>query len=340
MLLAVVVVAASDALLIPSLVGKKCSAARSVRVWSWSRLEEDENAESFVTALPKVPDELKAEVEIYLQDRSRRLQKERTLREALASKREEAMSNVFWRAGNFLFSLESFLPEVPDEPEREADALSYTELERFGYSQLIEPIMDAGGHVLVSRALGVDFTPLKTPEKRERQRMELMVEQRGLVLGSARDDMLASKIAEMNMTDIKQQAERAAKQIKNSQAPKAAERSSLRVRSRTPLPAVEEEEKRTEWPALLAPFSFGFAGRLYGVACLLCLAADPDATASLQAIDALSLDRSIFEIAHDLSYGLIAANLVAVGLCVARRKDANTVAKAAFAGPFVLLSSQ
>ena len=44
------------------------------------------------------------------------------------------------------------------------DALSYTELEKYGFGKLVQPIMDAGGYAAVSKALGA------TPSARRARR--------------------------------------------------------------------------------------------------------------------------------------------------------------------------
>mmetsp|Transcript_18275 Transcript_18275/g.57475 ORF Transcript_18275/g.57475 Transcript_18275/m.57475 type:complete len:433 (-) Transcript_18275:1326-2624(-) len=158
------------------------SGVRGRAMWSWSRLEEDEGGQSLVGS-GSVSSELRAKIEEYLSVRSSRLAKERTMREKRVAEREAATSNAVWRAGNALFSLESLLPEVPED-DGENEALAYTELERFGYSGLVEEIMDAGGHVAVSRALGIRVRGRAEPVVPEAPEPRLEPS-RGLALGAS-----------------------------------------------------------------------------------------------------------------------------------------------------------
>lgn len=316
---------------------------RRKMLYSWSRLEADEAPDSFAKA-PVVSEDLQLKIEEYLALRAERIDKERTLRETLYAKREAAKSNALWRAANYLFSLESLLPSVPEGNEQSADPLAYTELERFGYSWLIEEVMNAGGHVAVSRALGIEVRAKSEQDAPRRRSDTQPAPARGLVLGSAREALLDSGVASLNATLVKEQAQSRRRLEKKVREPPR--KSSLRLS--TPVPAMESDVSSpviTEWPLLLAPFSLGLAGRLYGSIALATAVAGSGSTATLQAQAALApiLDSAaVFEASRDISIAFLAANIVSVAIVLFRQPDRPffAAACAAFAGPFALLEDR
>ncbi|CAM9796217.1 unnamed protein product [Chrysoparadoxa australica] len=99
--------------------------------------------------------------------------------------------------------------EEPEEyVETEPDPLEYSELSKYGYRYLIEPIMDAGGHIAVSQQLGLKVTLRKKKPKRKIQPLlnpdtTGPAERSGgfLSLGSALDERIDAA-AEMDVTGI------------------------------------------------------------------------------------------------------------------------------------------
>ena len=81
--------------------------------------------------------------------------------------REGTENNPVWQGANYLLSLDTFLPKDGNLDEygrvKEVDALSYTELEKYGFGKLVQPIMDAGGYAAVSKALGVAGSQPRAP---------------------------------------------------------------------------------------------------------------------------------------------------------------------------------
>lgn len=312
-------------------------------LYSWSRLDADEAPDSLIKA-PEVSEELQVKIEEYLGERAERIDRERTLRETLLANREAAKSNVLWRAANYLFSLESLLPTVPEEDEQSADPLAYTELERFGYSWLIEEVMNAGGHVAVSRALGLEVRVRSEQDAPRRLSNTQPEPVRGLVLGSAREALLDSGVASLNATMVKEQAKSRRRREQSVREPPR--KSSLRLTSSVPVTDSDVSSPViTEWPLLLAPFSLGVAGRLYGSIALATIVAGSGSTATLQAQAALApiLDSAaVFEACRDISVAFLAGNIVSVALTLLRQPERPwfAVARAAFAGPCVFLEDR
>ncbi|KAH8044628.1 C1 peptidase-like protein [Aureococcus anophagefferens] len=157
-----------------------------------------------------VPAALEGDIRAYLAERERVIASGEVVDPAAAA-REAATSNPVWRAGNAMLSLESLLPKESEDDES-GDAL-HTELQKFGYGSLIEPIMDCGGYVAVSRSLGVAYS---LPKKPKEQSDDYVRDgpQRAVSLGGSKEDKLAA-IAALNATQIK--LDRAAKEARRAE---------------------------------------------------------------------------------------------------------------------------
>ena len=114
-----------------------------------------------------IPPALEADIKSYLAVRDQALRTNTTVDRGQEI-REGTENNPVWQGANYLLSLDTFLPKDGNLDEygrvKEVDALSNTELEKYGFGKLVQPIMDAGGYAAVSKALGVAVSaPRKTP---------------------------------------------------------------------------------------------------------------------------------------------------------------------------------
>ncbi|KAH8065699.1 C1 peptidase-like protein [Aureococcus anophagefferens] len=168
-----------------------------------------------------VPAALEGDIRAYLAERERVIASGEVVDPAAAA-REAATSNPVWRAGNAMLSLESLLPKESEDDES-GDALSYTELQKFGYGSLIEPIMDCGGYVAVSRSLGVAYSLPKKPKEQSDDYVRDGPQRslRRLQGGQAR------AIAALNATQIK--LDRAAKEARRAERGAAPSAGALRL---------------------------------------------------------------------------------------------------------------
>ena len=117
--------------------------------------------------------------------------------------REGTENNPVWQGANYLLSLDTFLPKDGNLDDygrvKEVDALSYTELEKYGFGKLVQPIMDAGGYAAVSKAMGVAVSAPRAPpvpsDDDEREGP-----QRGVSLGGSIEEKMA-EIGKLNATN-------------------------------------------------------------------------------------------------------------------------------------------
>lgn len=286
----------------------------------------------------KIPAALQAKIEEYLAVRAARIDKQRTLREKQLEERAATMANPVWRALNYMLSVNSLLPDVPDEDPNQ-DPLSYTELERFGYSSLIDDIMTAGGHIKVSKALGLEVLGRSKPKRPAFADIpKPKVQQGGLALGAALDERLDA-VTDLNLTRVKEDRDRRPRQA--SRARESRDAAVVQRRDTTDAVIVPKE-----WPALLAPLSLGPLGRMYGVLALVLFAADPQATATAQAEAALAPyfdSAAVFDTMHTASFAVLAANVAAAGIVVFQRRGDRplfALARTLFGGPFALLDQR
>ena len=287
--------------------------------------------------LRSVPSELEGEIRAYLAERERVLASGELVDPAAAA-REAATSNPVWRAGNAMLSLESLLPKEGDDDDGPGDALSYTELERFGYGRLVERIMDCGGYVAVSRELGVAYS---LPKKPKEQSDDYVRDgpQRAVSLGGSKEDKLAA-IAALNATQIK--LDRAAKEARRAERGAAPSAGALRLeqamREKAARPAAPPKpvEKKV-WPAVLAPASLGLAGRAYAVL-VLALLAVPGAPATAQLFAQLGVGDVDLTALEAAGAACLAGNVAAAALAVSRKppRPAFAAARCLFAGPLAL----
>jgi hypothetical protein len=85
-------------------------------------------------------------------------------------------------------SLEAYGP-------RSTDPLSYGELKKYGFDDLVDPIMDLGGYVVVSNALNIEVAPLPVRKKTAMAPLNLVDEAAGLCVGLALEEKIAASLA-------------------------------------------------------------------------------------------------------------------------------------------------
>ena len=92
-----------------------------------------------------IPPALEADIKSYLAVRDQALRTNTTVDRGQEI-REGTENNPVWQGANYLLSLDTFLPKDGNLDEygrvKEVDALSYTELEKYGFGKLVQPIMD------------------------------------------------------------------------------------------------------------------------------------------------------------------------------------------------------
>ena len=112
-----------------------------------------------------IPPALEADIKSYLAVRDQALRTNTTVDRGQEI-REGTENNPVWQGANYLLSLDTFLPKDGNLDEygrvKEVDALSYTELEKYGFGKLVQPIMDAGGYASVSKARSAPTSPCAT----------------------------------------------------------------------------------------------------------------------------------------------------------------------------------
>jgi len=279
------------------------------------------SSSSSLAAKEEVPPELLRKVEAYLASRSKSTIRKK--REALVARREAAMRNPVWRAGNYLFSLESLLPAIPKDldDDEEFDPLDYAEMARCGYQGLVQEVMDVGGRGVVSRALGLTLRPRKTkPPPRKLADDLVKTPERVLSLGASRDARVEA-IAAANFTELAEQK----RQRKLAEEEAKRRERARRLANAKPVPAPraprpkyvpEEEVPVTDWPLALAPFGLGTPARVYASFWFLALAVSSGGRATTELVDKLGSDSGflLFDALHDLSAALLAANVAAAAL--------------------------
>ena len=290
-----------------------------------------------------IPPALEADIKSYLAVRDQALRTNTTVDRGQEI-REGTENNPVWQGANYLLSLDTFLPKDGNLDEygrvKEVDALSYTELEKYGFGKLVQPIMDAGGYAAVSKAMGVAVSAPRAPPVPSD---DVVREgpQRGVSLGGSIEEKMA-EISKLNATQIKldKEAKAAAKAARKARAaaPKP-KREELVVRTtRRPKKVAEapKVEKR-EWPAAAAPLSLGFAPRTYAVLALLLVGA-PGAPATAQLLQQVGLSGDLGDLAP-VGAAVLAANVAAAGVVVFRgaERPAFAALRALVGGPLVLL---
>ena len=290
-----------------------------------------------------IPPALEADIKSYLAVRDQALRTNTTVDRGQEI-REGTENNPVWQGANYLLSLDTFLPKDGNLDEygrvKEVDALSYTELEKYGFGKLVQPIMDAGGYAAVSKALGVAVSAPRAPPVPSD---DVVREgpQRGVSLGGSIEEKMA-EIGKLNATQIKldKEAKAAAKAARKARAaapkPKREElvvRTTRRPKKVTEAPKVEKRE----WPAAAAPLSLGFAPRAYAVLALLLVGA-PGAPATAQLLQQVGLSGDLGDLAP-VGAAVLAANVAAAGVVVFRgsERPAFAALRALVGGPLVLL---
>ena len=292
-----------------------------------------------------IPPALEADIKSYLAVRDQALRTNTTVDRGQEI-REGTENNPVWQGANYLLSLDTFLPKDGNLDEygrvKEVDALSYTELEKYGFGKLVQPIMDAGGYAAVSKALGVAVSAPRAPPVPSD---DVVREgpQRGVSLGGSIEEKMA-EISKLNATQIKldKEAKAAAKAARKARAaqPKPTRVDDLVVRPSRPrkkLDAAPKQVEKREWPAAAAPLSLGFAPRVYAVLALLLVSA-PGAPATAQLLQQVGLSGDLGDLAP-VGAAVLAANVAAAGVVVFRgsERPAFAALRALVGGPLVLL---
>ena len=284
-----------------------------------------------------VPAALKEEIRAYLAVRER-ARLSNAVPDPAADARDAAMSNPVWRAGNAALSLESFLPASAEEEDFVPDALAYTELEKYGYGRLVEPIMDRGGYATVSRALGIEVSPPPKPKEQSDDFIEYEV--RSISLGGSREAKLEEIASSINATELKARRTGNGPKAPSAAAARldAAAVAKVRASEAAVVAKAARVAKASEvgWPAPLAPFSLGPIQRSYAVA-VLALAAAPGAAATGEVLAWLRVDADLAPLSA-LAAACVAANVAATGVALFRRPERPAYAafRCLFAGPLAL----
>eukprot|EP00903_Cladosiphon_okamuranus_P009345 g8911.t1 len=259
-----------------------------------------------------------------------------------------------------------------DEWDGEVNVLSYSELTRYGYGYLIEPMMKSGGYVAASERMGITLNDrtLKDNDYYERinPTVGLDIKKKAdkdgfLTLGSAREERLNS-VANINREERKKSLfEKQAMMDKTKAKAKAEEKSqasllnpkrkapvSLGGRTRKELdeelyrkPGLSEEQRGIlEWvpaaedAAPPQPLLLNFVQRVNAVAVCGCLAL-AFGKGTVEALEAGVLPQEVAEVAAPASLFLLGLNVAsaALGASIANSKGRSVplwVFKGALAG--------
>uniref|UniRef100_A0A7S3NHP1 Uncharacterized protein n=1 Tax=Aureoumbra lagunensis TaxID=44058 RepID=A0A7S3NHP1_9STRA len=286
-----------------------------------------------------VSDELLRRVREYLAVRESTASK----RDEIALQREAVMDNPLWQMGNYLFSLESLLPKEA-EMNQDVDPLDYAELARFGYSSLVEEIMDAGGRVEVSRALGMELkavTKAEPPPPKIWRASDQPDTTGKIALGAARSERIEQLVNDPAAFKPKATTSSIQKSSVTTNRPSRKRSIQLKKAADQVIPP------SPYWPLPLAALGLKPMARVYAALFLFSLAAQPDAKATQQAISAFADSQSVFEAVHDVSFAFLAANIAAVVITVLRSpptlddssivdSQAARIIRALLAGPLTL----
>ena len=224
-----------------------------------------------------------------------------------------------------------------DQQALSCDPLSYAELRRLGFSDLVEPIMDLGGYVAVSNALGIEVASLPPPPPPLELALMQKEEVKGMALGASLENMMASadftKGRESPATDLDDNLPPRARGM--TLAPAKYER--VRVRARGDDEVMENEEGIPAGRHVELTLS----QRLYAVVMAACFAL-AWGHASDEALSRGLLDVAVRGGCQDASFGLAAASalsaVLSVRLALERgRSVPYWLFKSALAGPASLL---
>ncbi|CAM9968956.1 unnamed protein product [Scytosiphon promiscuus] len=269
-------------------------------------------------------------------------------------------------AGGALLNFLSVNPTqmaLENEPERdewdgEVNVLSYSELTRYGYGYLIEPMMKSGGYVAASERMGIDLNDrtLKDNDYYERINptvgldLQKKANQDGfLTLGSAKEERLNS-VANVTREERKKSLfEKQAMMDRKAKVERAAAKkaSVLNPSRKTPIarggrsqkeideeifrkPGLPEEQKDLkEWvPAVRAedarppqPLLLNFAQRVNAVAVCGCLAL-AFGKGTVDALETGLVPQEVAEVAVPVSLFLLGLNVASVvaGASLAKSK--------------------
>ena len=243
---------------------------------------------------PAVTEELLMKVREYLAVRSSKSRRNEIIR-----MREETMANPIWRAGNYLFSLESFLPKIPKDP---GDPLDYTEMSMWGYDSLVVEVIRVGGRAVIAAALGMELPSTKFPEPPPKPDDNPVTGR--IALGAAREQRVDAIVTGDN------KRQKYTKFYPGITKPRT-------IREEAPPPrkkkidVVDDKPPPTEWPVALAPMGLSLGPRIYGSCLFFTLAAQPDAPATRDLLTALPSFDGLFDVVHDASFVLLLTNLAA-----------------------------
>ncbi|KAJ1456591.1 hypothetical protein M885DRAFT_587158 [Pelagophyceae sp. CCMP2097] len=299
-----------------------------------------EEEKSVVAPAVDVPAPLRAKIVAYLAKRESLADSRTTAVERAEAKRKETMDDPAWRFVNYFFSLESLLPDKPVESDDGdlCDALAYTELERYGAGALIEPIMDCGGYLEVSRALGVTYTVKAAPKPYVRPDLTAKNHYtgRGLIIGSALEEEL-EKISDAR---VAKKAAEEAEFVERQPSARALLMDKPLNRWR-PTPGSQTGNQRTQWPTFLAPLSLRPPARAYGAAAALAVAL-PSTRFTAELADQLHLGAQVLQGVEAAAYVAIAANAAAAAVALVRppppeSSRAFAAIRALVGGPLALL---
>jgi len=213
-------------------------------------------------------------------------------------------------------------------PTKETDPLSYFELRRCGFDELIDPIMDIGGYVRVSNELGLEVAPLPLAKPRQNLNILPPEEASGLALG----DALETKMASAAFTKGRDRRQAIDDKLTGKKgSPPGLEK--LRIKSRK---VAAKKVKATR-----QPIEFGIFERTYA-AVFAVTTSIGWGIASNEAIARSLLDASLVDIFQSISLGLIAGNAISsvlsAQLAVGRQRSVPIwVFKSLLAGPASLL---
>jgi hypothetical protein len=231
----------------------------------------------------------------------------------------------------------------PSDWEGEPSALEYGELASYGYSYLVEPIMDAGGYAEVSAVMGLPVRARKQRVKIPSASVIKMIDgperktDGFLSLGSSLDTRLEEQASRIEAVSLSASvfAKQAALDSPDEAAPEAirGESAILPLEQRVAARKIAEPKvDRGGGESLtLQP-----SQRVYMVLVALATAL-AYGKATSQAVERGILPSDIAELMHYLSLALWAGNLISSGVCAKlaldrRRNPLLWVTKAAFAG--------
>lgn len=225
--------------------------------------------------------------------------------------------------------LEDSLPSL-------VDPLSYGELRRLGFEDLVDPIFDLGGYVAVSLQMGISVAPLPPPKPAPDMGLIREEEAPGLALGAALDERMATASASRGRLAS---AKSRVGDFDMRGMPDAPGRYS-KVKSKSAKEA-EKAAKEDATIRLAQPLEIPLAQRTYAIV-VAASAALGWGHASPLAVSSGILGAGVIDLSQFLSCGLIVGNALAAVLAVQAaskygRKPQIWAFKAVLGGPLTLL---